>query len=75
MSSIVVDNEKDRPIASPRDDISEAEKVTSVAPSEVYITPPDGGKGWVVVAASFMVDVVPKKKKKKKEEKINLTFN
>lgn len=55
MSSIVTNNEKDHPIPSPRDDLSETERVTSTAPSDSYITPPDGGRGWVVVAASFMV--------------------
>lgn len=38
-------------IVTPRDDLSETEKSIK----EDYITPPDGGRGWFVVTASFMV--------------------
>lgn len=37
--------------ATIRDDLSETEKSIR----EDYITPPDGGRGWFVVSASFMV--------------------
>lgn len=38
-------------VVTPRDDLSETEKSIK----EDYITPPDGGRGWLVVTASFMV--------------------
>lgn len=37
--------------ATIKDDLSETEKSIK----EDYITPPDGGRGWFVVSASFMV--------------------
>lgn len=64
-----IDNEKvkDHPVII-ADDISDLEKSTNTtgtnnaSPDVHYITPPDGGRGWLVVFASFMVNKNKKKK-------------
>lgn len=62
MSTAVLDHEKDRSIATPREDISEIEeKLSSRTPTESYITPPDGGRGWLIVLGSFTVNNLYKK--------------
>jgi hypothetical protein len=68
-----INNEKvkDYPVII-EEDVPDIEKsvtaeVTDSSPHAQYITPPDGGRGWLVVFASFMVS---KKKKKKKKKKI-----
>lgn len=60
MASIVLDSRDDRsPSFAEKDqpsltrDLSDAEKL-SIASNEAYITPPDGGRGWLVVVACFM---------------------
>lgn len=64
----------EKQVAKPRDDISEVEKSIKEEPVEEqqeYITPPDGGRGWLVVFAASMVclffypekNFIPKKKK------------
>lgn len=76
MASIVLGNRDDPSIpTSEKDqslnrDLSDAEKL-SVASDEVYITPPDGGRGWLVVVACFMV----LKKKRMGLLSLILTFN
>lgn len=61
MASIVLGSSDDRsPSATEKDDpsltrdLSDAEKL-SIASNEAYITPPDGGRGWLVVVGCFMV--------------------
>jgi hypothetical protein len=60
MASIVLGNKDDRSLpTSEKDqslnrDLLDAEKL-SVASDKAYITPPDGGRGWLVVVACFMV--------------------
>lgn len=50
MSSIVLDTEKSRSIPEDLEKISSEKE-----PSEQYITPPDGGRGWLIVFSCFMV--------------------
>lgn len=61
MASIVLGSRDDRSLpTSEKDhpsltkDLSDTEKL-SITSNEAYITPPDGGRGWLIVVASFMV--------------------
>lgn len=52
-------SEKDNTAIS-AENLSEIEK--SSTENDQYITPPDGGRGWLVVTASFMVNKQTNKK-------------
>lgn len=64
-------NEKDN-TEIPAENLSEVEK--SSTEKDQYITPPDGGRGWLVVTASFMVNKQTQPKKKGFFLNLILTF-